>query len=67
MILSTELRVPMECVDALREPDCGVLEGRREKMLGRNMITGERAGPLAASRTADLRVVKHMQMYRDGW
>ena len=27
-ILSLSLGVPMECVDALREPDCGVLEGR---------------------------------------
>ncbi len=27
-ILSVTLRAPMECVDALREPDCGVLEGR---------------------------------------
>jgi broad specificity phosphatase PhoE len=27
-IMSATLVVPMECVDALREPDCGVLEGR---------------------------------------
>jgi broad specificity phosphatase PhoE len=30
-ILSAELGVPMECVDALREPDCGVLEGRGDE------------------------------------
>ncbi len=27
-ILSAILGVPLECMDALREPDCGVLEGR---------------------------------------
>jgi broad specificity phosphatase PhoE len=30
-ILSTGLGVPKKCVDALREPDCGVLEGRRDE------------------------------------
>jgi broad specificity phosphatase PhoE len=27
-ILSNKLQVSIECVDALREPDCGILEGR---------------------------------------
>jgi broad specificity phosphatase PhoE len=30
-ILSSILGKPMECVDALREPDCGVLEGRGDE------------------------------------
>jgi broad specificity phosphatase PhoE len=31
-ILSATLGVPLECVDALREPDCGVLEGRGDEV-----------------------------------
>jgi probable phosphoglycerate mutase len=30
-ILAARLSLPMECVDALREPDCGILEGRGDK------------------------------------
>lgn len=30
-ILSAALGVPMECAEALREPDCGVLEGRGDE------------------------------------
>jgi probable phosphoglycerate mutase len=30
-ILSAALKVPVECADALREPDCGVLEGRGDE------------------------------------
>jgi broad specificity phosphatase PhoE len=30
-IISSSLGVPVECVDSLREPDCGVLEGRGDE------------------------------------
>lgn len=29
-IVSAALRVPVDCVDGLREPDCGILEGRSD-------------------------------------
>jgi broad specificity phosphatase PhoE len=56
-ILSCELGVLMDCVDALREPDCGALEGRGDKaawkehdfwkeswFLGRDQDKGPRDG-----------------------
>lgn len=57
MILSGELGIQMECVDALREPDCGELEGRGDAaawkahdfwkeswFLGRNEDKGPQGG-----------------------